>query len=277
MLPATTLRSFIMTRRDSQFAELPSPRTLNMESRDIDMPIAGPHSYAAPAIPGPDSHPQAASSTTPTSNNPPQIPPLQLPDGAYQVLEQTLPSGRVSREILVEETDAQGYTHPKSLEFFFNGIIGHLRDRWGYTLDYDRLCSQLANYWRSWFGAPTTGPVFEYSDPEPWTNYEQEQTTFPPPTSGPPPETETQIPVQILQVAWLLNSIMEAQSEGNAALVHEIRSTPPGTLRDLHLDRVDHAALVHLSMNLAIMTNRLVQQHDPNSPLQLSEREEDHL
>ena len=127
-----------MTKRDSQFAELPSPRTLNMESRDIDMPIAGPHSYAAPAIPGPDSHPQAASSTTLSSNTPPQIPPLPVPDGAYRsrprqrvghsilfkILEQTLPSGRVSREILVEETDAHGYTHPKSLELFFNGIIG---------------------------------------------------------------------------------------------------------------------------------------------------------
>ena len=54
-------RSFIMTKRDSQIAQLPSPRTLNMESHDIDMPIAGPHSYAAPATPGPDSHPQAAS------------------------------------------------------------------------------------------------------------------------------------------------------------------------------------------------------------------------
>ena len=178
----------------------------------------------------------------------------------------------------MEETDAHGYTEPKSLEFFFNGIIGHLRDRWGYTLDYDRLCSQLANYWRSWFGAPTTGPVFDYSDPVPWANTEQEQmATSPPPTSGTAPETETQIPVQILQVAWLLNSIIEVHSEGNAALVHEIRNTQPGTLRDLHSDRVDPAALANLCVNLGIMTNRLVQQHANDPFLQFSEREEDHL
>ena len=281
-----------MTKRDSQFAELPSPRTLNMESRGIEMPTAGPHSYPAPAIPVPDSHPQAASSTAPSSHTSPQIPPLHIPDGAFwsrprqrvghsilfKILEETLPSGRVSRQILVEETDAHGCTQPKSLEFFFNGIIGHLRDRWGHTLDYDRVCSHLANYWRSWFGAPTTGPVFEYSYPVPRTNTEQEQTTTSsPPTSGTVPETETQIPVQILQVAWFLNSIIEAHSEGNAAWVHEIRNTTPGTLRDLQADRVDHAALVNLSLNLGIMINRLVQQHDPNSLLQISEREEDHL
>ena len=199
----STSRSFIMTKRDSHFAELPSPRTLNMESHDIDMPTAGPHSYAAPAIPGPDSHPQATSSTTPSSNHPPQIPPLLVSNVAhrgrprqrvghsilFKILEQPLPMGGFSREILVEETDARGYTQPKSLEFFFNGIIGHLRDRWGYALDYDRLCSQLANYWRSWFGAPTTGPMFA-----------------PPCTSGTVSEPEM---VQVLQVAWLLTSIMK--------------------------------------------------------------------
>ena len=100
-----------MTKRDSQFAELPSPRTFNMESRDIDMPTAGPHSYAAPALPGPDSHPQATSSTTPSSNTPPQIPPLHVPNVAYRgrprhrvghsilfkILEQPLLMGGVSR------------------------------------------------------------------------------------------------------------------------------------------------------------------------------------
>ena len=202
-----------------------------MESRDIDMPIAGPHSYAAPAIPGPESHPQAASSTTPTTNNSPQIPPLQLSDGAYQsrprqkvghsilfkILERSLPTGRIHREVLVEEMDAHGYIHPKTLEFFFNGIIGHLRDRWGGALDLKRLCSQLANYWRSWFGSPTIGPVFDYSDPEPWTNHAQAPTISLPPTPEPAPAAETQIPVQILQVAWLLNSIIETQREGPTA------------------------------------------------------------
>ena len=204
-------RSFIMTKRDSQIAQLPSPRTLNMESHDINMPTAGPHSYTAPAIPGPDSHPQAASSTGPATKASPQIPPLQLPTGAYQtcphkkvghsivfkILEYTSSTGRIHREVLVEDTDADGYTHPKSLEFFFNGIVGHLCDRWGGRLDSDRLCSQLANYWRSWFRSPTIGPVFEYADPEPWTNPEPASTVSTSPAPETTPATEPQLPVQV--------------------------------------------------------------------------------
>ena len=280
-----------MTKRDSQFAELPSPRSLYMDSQDIDMPTAGPHSYTAPVIPGPDSHPQATSSTTPSVNNPSQIPPLSLPNVTYQgrprqrvghsilfkVLEQPLPTGGFSRQVLVEETDARGYTQPKSLEFFFHGIIGHLRDRWGYALDYDRLCSQLANYWRSWFGAPTIGPVFEdYTDPVPWDNSEQEQTaTPPPPTPVTHTLTEVQIPVQVLQVAWFLNAFIELSREGNAALVDEIQRTRIGTLRDLRTEGVDHRALADLCVDFGIMAHRLAQQHAANRPIENVEQEDD--
>ena len=139
------------------------------------------------------------------------------------MLEHTLPTGELSKTILVEETDACGYTQPKSLEFFFNGIIGHLRDRWGYGLDYTRLCSQLANYWRFWFGAPTIGPVFEdYTEPAPWENSEQEYVGTPqPPTPATHilTESDVQIPVQVLQAAWFLNAFIELHKEGNAELV----------------------------------------------------------
>ena len=283
--------SFMMTKRDSHFAELPTPRSLCMESQDIDMPAAGPHCYIAPAIPGPDSHPQATSSTTPSVNNPPQIPPLSLPTVTFQgqprqrvghsilfkILEQPLPTGGYSRQVLVEETDARGYTKPKSLEFFFNGIIGHLRDRWGYALDNDRLCSQLANYWRHWFGAPTTGPVFEeYPDQVPWDHSEQEQTVTPLPSNEVTfNESAAQIPVQILQVAWFLQAFLEYSREGNAALIEEIQRTRPGTLRDLRAEGIDQRALANLFVDFGIMAQRLAQQHAANHPIETVEQEDD--
>ena len=121
-------RSFMMTKRDSHFAELPTPRTLRMEEHDIDMQTAGPHT---PATPGPDFHPQASSSTAPNVHNHPLIPPLPLPTNTFQgqprqrvvhsilfkVLERPLTIGGFSREVLVEETDLQGYTKSKSLGF----------------------------------------------------------------------------------------------------------------------------------------------------------------
>ena len=272
----------MMTKRDSHFAELLTPRSLRMESQDIDMPAAGPHSYIAPAIPGPDSHPQATSSTTPSVNNPPLIPPLSLPTVTFQgqprqrvvhsilfkVLEQPLPTGGYSRQVLVEETDARGYTKPKSLEFFFNGIIGHLRDRWGNTLENDRLCSQLANYWRHWFGAPTIGPVFE-EYPVQGEHSEQEQpVTSVPPTEVTADESAGQIPVQILQVAAFLQAFLDLASEGNAALIEEIRRTRPGTLRFLRTEAMDPQVLSNLFVDFGIMAERLAQQHAANHPIE---------
>ena len=133
-----------MTKKDSHIAELPSPRVLRMASHDIDMSTAGPHSYTAPATatPGPDSHPQASSSHTPPSHHSTHVPQLQLPSTMrqgepwqrvghsilFKVIEEVLPSGQNSTSVIVEETDAQGWMKRKSLEFYFNGIIGHLRD-----------------------------------------------------------------------------------------------------------------------------------------------------
>ena len=103
----------------------------------------------------------------------------------------------------------------KSLEFYFSGIIGHLRDRWGFALDYDTLYSQLANYWRSWFGAPTIGPVFEpYDESQPWE--EPEHSSTPLPVTARATDPDPQIPVQILQVAWFLQALINENPEINA-------------------------------------------------------------
>ena len=65
------------------------------------------------------------------------------------------------------ETDSEGYMKRKSLDFL--GIIGHLRDRHGQRLDSWTLCSQLANYWRTWFNVPTEGATFEPCEGNPNT------------------------------------------------------------------------------------------------------------
>ena len=110
-------------------------------------------------------------------------------------------------KFLWKKTDANGYTQPKSLEFFSSTASSDISVTDGdthWTMIDCALSSPITG--GPWFGAPTTGPVFDYSDPVPWTNTEQEPTTTsPPPTPGTVPETETQIPVQILQVAWELH------------------------------------------------------------------------
>ena len=124
---------------------------------------------------------------------------LHLPDGAYRsrprqrvghsilfkILEQTLPSGRVSREILVEETDAS-WLHPtQSLWSSSSMASSDISVTDGDTHWTMIECAPIS---------PTTGglglelrrsgPVFEYSDPEPRTNHRTGAPTSPPPTSG---------------------------------------------------------------------------------------------
>ena len=102
-----------------------------------------------------------------------------------------------------------------------------------------RLCSQLANYWRHWFGAPTLGPVFE-EYPVQGDQPEQEQPVPPEPSTEVTADVSAgQIPVQILQVATFLQAFLDLASEGNTALIEEIRRTRPGTVRDLRTEAMD--------------------------------------
>ena len=133
----------------------------------------------------------------------------------------------------------------KSLEKYFFGIIGHLRDRHGQRLDSWTLCSQLANYWRTWFNVPTEGATFE--------PYEETPTPLVP-DHAPAPVQETtpddnqppQIPDQILQVAWFLSALLNENPDTNAGLIQQIQQRPIGQLRGLRNDRVDHASLATL-------------------------------
>ena len=169
---------------------------------------------------GPVSHSQAASSHVAPANLRDHSRPLQLPHalhpGEYrQRIGHTTVFKIVqeahSRYVTVEETDSEGYTKRKSLEKYFFGITGHLRDRHGQRLDSWTLCSQLANYWRTWFNVPTEGATF--------APYEESSTPVElDHTPGPVQETTTednqssQIPNQILQVAWLLTAFTQRES-----------------------------------------------------------------
>ena len=72
-------------------------------------------------------------------------------------------------------------------------------------------------------------PVFE-EYPVQGDQPEQDQHATPvPSTTATANDSAGQIPVQILQVATFLQSFLEIASEGNAALIEEIRRTRPGT------------------------------------------------
>ena len=56
--------------------------------------------------------------------------------------------------LMVTEVDCYGVRRNRQPEFFFNGIVGHIRaDRHGW-IDSWKQSTQLANYWRRHFNIP---------------------------------------------------------------------------------------------------------------------------
>ena len=67
---------------------------------------------------------------------------------------------------LVEEVDSSGHSRGRSLEHFFNGIVGHARDRHGNQVDSWHQATQLANYWRRRFGVPEDSRSYHDHNPD---------------------------------------------------------------------------------------------------------------
>ena len=52
------------------------------------------------------------------------------------------------KQLWVTEIDADGIERLRRPEFFFHGIVGHVKDKWGYHINGWREASRIANYWR---------------------------------------------------------------------------------------------------------------------------------
>ena len=75
------------------------------------------------------------------------------------------------RRLMVTEVDRYGVHRNRQPEFFFNGIIGHIRaDQNGWIDSWDQA-TQLANYWRRHFQIPEVPPDGN------WHQYPQESNS----------------------------------------------------------------------------------------------------
>ena len=158
--------AFTMTKRDSEIAELPSPRVLRMESQDVEMPMATVNSYTSSTQTSPVPLPNTNSSSShefpgslQDSHRSRQLPTTLQPGEYRQRIGHTtifkIFEQADQKYLQVEKIDSEGYSKKKTMEHYFFGIIGHIRDAQGQPLDSWEMCQKLANYWRTWFGLPT--------------------------------------------------------------------------------------------------------------------------
>ena len=142
-------------------------------------------------------------------------------------------SGRANC-LIVTEVDTRGYQRNRQQDFFFNGIVGHVRaDNHGH-IDSWAQATQLANYWRRYFKIPevheenTSWQNFQAS-PDNADQRDDDQEEIP---ASEMEDSESinvnignrSVPSQIHQLATVLYNIPNSDRESNAAILEKLEN-----------------------------------------------------
>ena len=170
--------------------------------------------------------------------------------------------------LMVTEVDRYGVHRNRQPEFFFNGIIGHIRaDQNGWIDSWDQA-TQLANYWRRDFNIPEVHPEGNWHHDSQVSNsvnqVEESQESL---LGSEMEDTDSIIvnagaasaPSQIHQLATVLWNILNNDREANMAILEKLEN--PGDDLSMNPVQVFTAAdLAHFASHLAQTTRHLSQQ-----------------
>ena len=164
--------------------------------------------------------------------------------------------------LMVTEVDQHGVHRNHQPEFFFNGIIGHIRDSRNGWIDSWDQSTQLANYWRRHFNIP-----------EEIHNRTEHHHHYDAPTS-PASRQESSMadadsivanvdialpPVQTHQLATILWNILNNDREANMAILERLED-PDDDLTRHPVQIFSAADFAHLASHLAESTRNLSDQ-----------------
>jgi len=188
---------------------------------------------------------------------------------AHIFTEVRSPHQTEASRLMVTEVDRYGVKYNRQPEFFFNGIVGHIRaDRHGWIDSWEQS-TQLANYWRRHFNIPEV-----YHEQDSWQHYPQasdnadqpEECQESIPGSG-MDDTDSiianagaaSVPSQIHQLAAVLWDILNNDRDSNAAILEKLEN-PGDDLSTNPVQVFTAADLAHLASHLAVTTHILSQQ-----------------
>ena len=185
---------------------------------------------------------------------------------AYYFVEVQTPQADNSqpalRRLMVTEVDRRGVHRNRQPEFFFNGIIGHIRaGRNGWIDPWDQS-TQLANYWRRYFQIPEIPPDGN------WHPYHHDAQESPVSVQGSGMDDSDSIaanvdiippPVQIQQLATFFWNILNNDRHANMAILERLED-PDDDLTRHPVQIFSAADLAHLASHLAESTRTLSDQ-----------------
>ena len=224
---------------------------------DLATPIPAPADHQAPILP------RLAGETYPLQR---EMAEVRRQLHAYYFVEVQTPQDDNSqpalRRLMVTEVDRRGHHHNRQPEYFFNGIIGHIRAGQNGRIDSWDQSSQLANYWRRHFQIPEISPY------DNWLPHHHEDPESPASVQESGMEDNDSIianvditppPVQIHQLATFLWNILNNDRDANMAILERLEDTDDDLSR--HPVQIFSAAdLAHLASHLAESTRTLSDQ-----------------
>ena len=190
---------------------------------------------------------------------------MHITSSRFKHLKLTIPNRRCADlfiHFMVTEVDRRGVHRNRQPEFFFNGIIGHIRaGRNGWIDSWDQS-TQLANYWRRYFQIPEIPPDGN------WHPYHHEAQESPVSVQGSGMDDSDSIaanvditppPVQIQQLATFFWNILNNDRDANMAILERLED-PDDDLTRHPVQIFSAADLAHLASHLAESTRTLSDQ-----------------
>jgi len=175
---------------------------------------------------------------------------------------------QTKHQLQIVEQCQHGGQRNRRPEFFFHGVLGHVKDWYGQPIDAWREANRISNYWRRFYQIPE----IPYEESGVWDNQHnrgQEPTDEVTDQGDPPAPAEdsmsmtaepgvhaTPIPLQIHQLAATLYNVLIQDEEFNAPILEKLHVDP--TLgANPQLDAWSAADMGHLASHLAITATNL--------------------
>ena len=162
------------------------------------------------------------------------------------------------RSLLITEVDRYGIHRNRQPEYFFNGIIGHVRACRNGWIDSWTQASLLSNYWRRYYQIPEVPP----DQPSTWWHVGENNNVSAPDmedTDSLHAQVENSPPVQIHQLATLFWNILNTDRDGNRGILERLED-PDGDLSLHPVQIYGPEDLAHLASHLAATTQTLADQ-----------------
>ena len=177
------------------------------------------------------------------------------------------------RYLMITEVDRFGIHRNRHPEYFFNGIIGHIRACRNGWIDSWTQANLLSNYWRRHYQIPEVHPPHNST----WWNFEETHNVSAhsapdmDDTDSIHAQAENSPPVQIHQLATLFWNILNTDSDGNRGILERLED-PDEDLSRHPVQIYGPEDLAHLASHLAATTQTLADQaHDMAAMTDLSD------